>query len=626
MDDTQSLRDHRQIPINRVGVSGLRYPIVVFDRQLGKQETIPFNKEKLTGLAFFDSEKIRELIHSISPAGHFRWRTTRRDFSQVLNKLSALRRLEASQPTHIYVRVPSLVELRNQFDVSMLTGDRQAAQDAIDTINQHQLDTAVNTRFMQVLVCNQFREHERIATDPNVGELVQLRMPHLILLCVVQAFHAHFIALHEDHGDANAAAESYAENVHDLLAGLLELCRPGDSLEARRCKGYKAWLLKDAYQAKEILAEYDDELLTPLLAPLQQVGSLLPPLDEQFVTALQQGNWRTLQEVGTKLLAPDAQPASAISRDFLQSALGVSLNIHANAALLEELGRITASGVLPSEPPAHVPQTWPEFYEMVLRSLPIIINDFVAVQNFPQAELVSVYRQLLALWAEHKKGSASTPDAGLLLLLADTVLPHTLGAEGEVAEAIRAWWRARKVRAMLPFLLNALDMLSQFMSDRAVCESLWVDGAEFIRLDPDALTSGERALWRLIGTRIGLDAGAITEFLGFDTEIQEDAPDFIAEANLRKVAIVSLREEAAYAAAELIRQRTVADVVVVTETHAGAATDSAKLADVILFVWSSSTHAVYRAFDSVREKLAYVQGTGATSIVLALERWAMKQR
>ena len=626
-----------------------------------------------------NTSTLAKLIHSISPAGYFRWRTMRRDFLPALKKLTALRRLEAAQPVHVYVRVPSLVELRNQFDVAMLTGDREAAQKAIDTINHHQLDTAVNTRFMQILVWSQFREHERIATDPNIAELVQLRMPQLIRLSIVQAFHAHFIAPHEEGKDVNAAAESYTENMHDLLAGLLDLCRAEDSLEARRSKGYKAWLLKDAYQATEILGKYDDELLTQLLAPIQQADFPHPTLDEQFMTALHRGDWRGLQEVGTKLLDPEVQPTSTISQDLLQSSLVVSLNIQANATLHEQLERLAASILLPSEPLSHAPQTWSEFfkclniaewdtaarfltldnrpsayssdiletnklleaieelftdpnisqsasgYQLVVRSLPIIMNDFVAIRDFPDAELVPFYKQLLGLWAEHKKGSASTPDANLLLVLADAVLTYSNGTEAEVSETIWAWWQARKIRAMLPFLLNALDMLTQFITDHVVCESLWIDGAEFIRLNPDSLTSGERALWRTIGTRIGLDAEAISEFLGFETEFEADAPDFIAEANLRKVAIVSLREEAAHIAADLIRQRTEAEVIVVTETHAGTDTNSAKLADVILFVWSSSTHAVYRAFDSVREKLAYVQGTGATSIVLALERWAMKQ-
>ena len=68
------------------------------------------------------------LIHSISPAGYFRWRTTRRDFSPVLKNFRPLRRLEAAQPVQYTSAVPFLVELRNQFDVAMITGDREAAR------------------------------------------------------------------------------------------------------------------------------------------------------------------------------------------------------------------------------------------------------------------------------------------------------------------------------------------------------------------------------------------------------------------------------------------------------------------------------------------------------------------
>jgi GTP cyclohydrolase IB len=40
MEDVQSHPDGRQIPIDQVGVSDLRYPIVVLDRELGKQQTV----------------------------------------------------------------------------------------------------------------------------------------------------------------------------------------------------------------------------------------------------------------------------------------------------------------------------------------------------------------------------------------------------------------------------------------------------------------------------------------------------------------------------------------------------------------------------------------------------------
>src|SRR5689334_19096892 len=40
MEDVQSRRDERNIAIDQVGVSGLRYPIVVLDRAHGRQETV----------------------------------------------------------------------------------------------------------------------------------------------------------------------------------------------------------------------------------------------------------------------------------------------------------------------------------------------------------------------------------------------------------------------------------------------------------------------------------------------------------------------------------------------------------------------------------------------------------
>lgn len=40
MDDVQNHKDERRIPIDQVGVSDLHYPIVVLDRERGRQETV----------------------------------------------------------------------------------------------------------------------------------------------------------------------------------------------------------------------------------------------------------------------------------------------------------------------------------------------------------------------------------------------------------------------------------------------------------------------------------------------------------------------------------------------------------------------------------------------------------
>ena len=55
------------------------------------------------------------------------------------------------------------------------------------------------------------------------------------------------------------------------------------------------------------------------------------------------------------------------------------------------------------------------------------------------------------------------------------------------------------------------------------------------------------------------------------------------------------------------------------------AINAIRSADVILYVWASAKHSIYRAFDNNRELLQYVQGTGSASILRALESWVVKK-
>ena len=40
LEDVQNRRDHRRLPIDEVGITGIRYPVAVPDREHGKQNTI----------------------------------------------------------------------------------------------------------------------------------------------------------------------------------------------------------------------------------------------------------------------------------------------------------------------------------------------------------------------------------------------------------------------------------------------------------------------------------------------------------------------------------------------------------------------------------------------------------
>ena len=102
--------------------------------------------------------------------------------------------------------------------------------------------------------------------------------------------------------------------------------------------------------------------------------------------------------------------------------------------------------------------------------------------------------------------------------------------------------------------------------------------------------------------------------------------DLLVNANLKKIAIVCMREKQASEAAKMIQARTEVKVSIVSTKVAGTETDHACSCDVVLFVWLATTHAVFRGFDDFdRSKLCYVQGTGTASIVRALERWCKER-
>lgn len=620
--------------------------------------------------------QLAPVIIAVSPSGYYRWASARQQIGTVLSKLGLMSELAAGRPVHVLSIAPSLFELRRQFTIALAVMDRDAAQRAIKQIDEHQLDSAANTQFMQVRLWDRFREYEHIAAAPNVDRLVSMRMPHPIRLCIVRAFYEHHIRPVEESGDIAAAAAAYAEKAQRQLSGLISFCKPSDGPEASRCLAYDAWSKRDATAAAVILEESDDELIRRLLSPV--AADVPPTVDpvEAFNTALFKGDLRGVQGWGYHLLAVAPETVPPVLEADLPRVLRSSLEIIPNQELSDFLSRAEEPAAEPVS--LALPQSWPDFlerlrlqdwggaeqflsspyrpsagdldvvklgqvvetledlftdpsvandptgFQIALNSLPVLVEDFVVDPLFPRSNLVDLYLQLFRIWADKRKGSADPPEGNLLLTLASAVLRFTRSGEGEIVEGIRGWWEARKTFRMLPFLSESLELISDLTTLTGAAESLWMDGAGLIARAPHTLTPGERRIWQSIGSRIGFGAAEVNELLGVTETIAEES-DPIAEAGLKKVAIVSLQEKAADSAAALIHERTDAQVMVVSELDAGAATDSAKTADVILFVWAANKHAVYRAFDEVRDKLEYVQGTGASSIVLSLERWASRK-
>jgi hypothetical protein len=519
------------------------------------------------------------------------------------------------------------------------------ADQALSAVDERQLDTAANTLFMRTQARARFGAYAEITREPRLAELVSLRLPQPVKINIVQAFFEVYLREHDERGDEQGALRAFKEAVYPAIGGLLGLCRPEDGKAVERTLFY--------YAATTAAAQPSED--NP---------------EQAFFDALRQGDWRAIQKSGTRLLELSG---TSTSTPILRAALTESLRHRPDSRLStllapeqktspapenwsEFIARIQTADYTSAEffleledRPALNPGRITETHEIVAgveelftdprrdqntpgldllgRSLPLLIEDIVGESAFPRCPLGAAYLSLLQLWTQERATHVQPADSNVALCLAGGALQCVADVDTQIANVLRRWWESRQVRARLPFLLEALDLLSQYAREFGIAQGLWIEGVAFVRAQAVELTRAECQLWRSLGRRLGFDNDTLAEYLPAPAVVTEqDADDVLSVAALHKIAIVSLHEKAAQAAALILRERTKADVFVVSELAAGPGTKNARTADVVLLVWAATKHAVYRAFDDMRDKIAYVQGTGASSIVLSLERWVMSSR
>jgi hypothetical protein len=594
-------------------------------------------------------------IAAVSPAGYLRWQTTRAGLETVLARLRQMRLLDERRPTHVAAARPGLFELRHRFQVALEVGDAPAARVALAAIDADQLDSAVNTGFMRLRLHAAFLDDAALVADPDLPLLLQMRLPSRVRTAVFEAYHRLMLQSLEMVGDLKGAIERYRYDLDDLMGTQIATLSPSDTkahVVSARLAGYRQFLRDEIESLKSITAQHpNDTILHGLLAacatpaspePGEQPQAASeepvaprPPHGPAMPTLPSSSLDRPLDVVSltSAIDTPDSRAWASLPDAFRQG------RCDAIDAFLAFLSTDATDHGLPA---ALLPATLADaLFEIA--TLPnaswdgqladqfdrLVLSVIDATQPaLSRPEYLSVYGALLSIWSERRCNSAYPPDGHLLLMLVDAVLTHG-GAtqEFEAVSSIRSWWNTRPVRARLPWLLEALDILTEKgaapgSASHNTASSLWLDGVDLIRRDPGSTSQGEVALWRRIGGRLGFDNEAVTDYLGPLVPANSASPDPLRGVPLRRVAIVTLQERAAVAAREILAERTDAEFIIVCEYVAGPATAAAHAADVILFAWAANKHSVYRAFDDVRERLVYVAGKGASSIVRALERWA----
>jgi hypothetical protein len=545
-------------------------------------------------------------ILSVSHHGYFRWRSPSSNVERIAKKLAQIRFLERRRPNRPIRRNPSLLELRTEFQIAYTMADWAAAERAIAQIDALQLDSALNTAQMRIRLWAGLAEYERVVQYAESTGVLYLNITDRIRQLVLEAYACIELSPLEESGTFGEAAERYRERLHAKLAGAITALRETPTARLQRLVAYRAWADEDCDALFDRRLPATDELVKFLKGTRPEAVQAPPPTLTSAPEQPPPTRW-------TDLVTLTLVDRDDLVDDFLDRhcTLGELRRPGQAEACSESLLQLYTDTKVSSHASAKRSRS---------RVLMRVIETALCDAGFPMSELESLYTDILELWVmEH--GDSSFPAYGQLVLsVSEGLLALSARHEELVLRCVRDWWSRRPTHARLGWLLEAIDLLSLQASATHGIDALWIAGMALIQRDRTTTPPGERRLWRQLASRLAVSDATVEAYLAGVIE-ECAAEDALATAHLKRIAIVTLQERAGRMAADILAERTQAEILLVSSTVADASTRAATDADLILFVWAASKHAVLRAFDGVRQKLEYVQGTGPGSIVLAAERW-----
>lgn len=582
-----------------------------------------YNVNSKNGLQFIpvgkSSGKLSNLIDHVSPFGYFKWTSDSTEVGKIIEILKEMQSFLSSRPQLLISKSPSISSLRFAFASSLRVGNWENAASIIDEIDRWSLDQARKTLQMRIRLHYAKRDFNALYDLILRNQAWTLTHPRRIASAILLAIDEVLITPYETENGFELTENYYRNEWHPRLIQVISDSR-GEG-ESVRIQSYAALVDKNWALLSVLINQLDDDLYAFFNSKLTATSINLPEvnaniysqaINEQQLVVRSIGNryWDSLHSIilsgktdGFREIIDSLDSNILCDIDFLTRAPDALLELFSDPEIESK-----ASSRL-----------------MLQDAFASMIGVVIDAPGFPVLNHLDLYIALAEGLVFLKGKTASEEDSQLLLGLISAISYLSPTSCKEVENIVKNWWVSRPSLPRLSWLLGSIDsLLSAHQNPHQLIE-LYMDALIYASNKKYTAGISEFKYWKKIGTQLEIDLETLNGFLAsIEPPLIASSPDVLKEISIETISIVSLKEASAKEAAEELKRRIGQDLTVnvITSQVSNAVVKNAEYSDLILFVWSASTHAVYRSFDQCRDRLCYVQGTGASSIVNAAERWA----
>lgn len=577
----------------------------------------------------YSKGRLAKLVHTVSPSGYLRWSSDLKNLTTILRILNQMHALLTSMPNLSSTSPPSVHVLRFRFVSALRCGDWEDAEQVINDIDRWNLEQAHKTMQMRLRLLGESREHAALLDMVERHGLWALSHPTRIAEAIVDA------VIHEilQPMVVSQSPDIICQKIRPWYSKLITTLPLVELQESRApLFAYFACIDDDARTALALLSDLPSDLAdfirkrfdeTPLSNEVKAVTSKsnqntdpVEKVKQEFESTSieipnpRQSYWSELQTLvrqgnltALELHLSELDACLSLNRDLLDAIPDVVIDLISDPNIESSSASRNA------------------LHELMTSLVDLIFN----LPGFPNKKHIDIYLSVAEALVYLRGDSASEEDAHILHGLLASIANLSTTSLQSCTKLLRAWWQLRPVLPRLNWLLTVLDSLAPLHPHPDEMLDLWVEAVGLAHRKQLTLTPSEYRLWKRVANLLELDENAVAKDLEtLQSLAQVQQVDSLANVPWQKIAIISLQESAAREAARELQSRTNAEVIVVTSLVQDGLTKTAKAADLILFVWAASSHAVYRAFDDCRSRLVYVQGTGTSSIIAAAEQRAEK--